>query len=272
MNIKKYFLDNVIDTAYCTGKFIHSKLGKIKKINYKQNDLSNVVTDVDKASEKIIIKKLHAILPEADFLGEESGENKKGSLCKWIVDPLDGTTNFAHGFPFFCVSIGLQYKNEIILGVVYDPNRDEMFYAIKNRGAFLNKKRIYVSREKKISTSLLATGFSYKSRKDENSVKIFSKFLKSSQAIRRAGSAALDLCYTACGRFDGYWEQGLSPWDTAAASLIVLESSGKVTKFDNKKFSCYDKEILATNGNIHKEMLKIINGSLLSFRKSAKRD
>jgi myo-inositol-1(or 4)-monophosphatase len=262
MNVKKDLLLKVVDTAYYTGKFIHSKLGKIKKLSYKQNDLSNVVTNVDKESEKIIIKKLRAIFPDADFLGEESGENKKGSMYKWIVDPLDGTTNFAHGFPFFCVSIGLEYQKEIILGVVYDPNRDEMFYAVKNQGAFLNKKRIYVSGEKNISKSLLATGFSYKSRKDENSVKIFAKFLKVSQAIRRAGSAALDLCYTACGRFDGYWEQGLSPWDTAAASLIVSESLGKVTRFDNKKFSCYDKEILATNGYIHKSMAKVIINNL----------
>ena len=181
------------------------------------------------------------------------------SLYKWIIDPLDGTTNFAHAFPFFCVSIALEDKGRTVLGVVYDPMRDEIFIAELGKGATLNGKKIRVSRIGSLSGSLLATGFSYGITGKDRNITHFRNLLVKAQAVRRAGSAALDLCYVACGRFDGFWELDLHPWDSAAASLIVTEAKGTVTKFDGKPYSHYDKNILATNGRIHSQMVKVLS-------------
>lgn len=250
-----------IDAAITAGKFIKSRLGKIKDISFKSQ--INIVTDVDKEAEDIIVKKLKLNFPDFSILTEEKGLYLKDiNPFKWIIDPLDGTTNFAHSFPFFCVSVGLEYKDSIILGVVYEPIRNELFYAQKNKGAYLNKKSIWVSKTNRLLKSLLATGFAYNFRKKDrtkNNINNFINFLMTSQAVRRAGSAALDLCYVACGRFDGFWELDLHPWDTAAASLIVKEAGGKVTKFDGTKYSHYDNNILASNGKIHNQMIKVLN-------------
>jgi len=243
--------------ALKSGICIKKSLGKIKKISYKGR--INLVTDVDKKAEGIIIKKILSAFPDHSILSEEIGSKKGTSDCKWIIDPLDGTTNFARSFPFFCVSIALEKKGKVILGVIYDPLRDELFFAEEKKGAYLNKKRISVSKTKKLSKAFLATGFAYgiKEAKDNN-IRNFKNFLMRSLAIRRAGSAALDFCYVACGRFDGFWEVGLHPWDCAAGTLIIKEAGGAVTKFDGSDYSHYNEYVLASNGLIHKQMVRVL--------------
>ena len=255
--MNRLFKDVAIDAALKSGLFIRNSVGKIGRISYKGR--INIVTDIDKKAEGIVIKRILSAFPGHSVLSEERPPIEASSMYKWLIDPLDGTTNFAHSFPFFCVSIALEEHGETILGVVYDPMRDELFLAEKGRGAYLNNKRIGVSRTSKLKEGFLATGFAYgiKEAADDN-VRNFKNFLMRAMAIRRAGSAALDLCYVACGRFDGFWELGLYPWDSAAASLIVREAKGLVTKFDGSRFTPYDKEVLATNGRIHKQMVKLL--------------
>lgn len=245
-----------IKAALKSGSFIKKSVGKISAISYKGRD--NIVTDVDKKSEDIVIGMIRANFPDHSILSEEKGRIDTDSKCRWIIDPLDGTTNFAHAFPFFCVSIALEISGEIILGVVYDPMRDELFFAESGKGAYLNNKRIEVSGVRKLSGAFLATGFSYGRRRGKN-VANFRKFLLKTMAIRRAGSAALDLSYVACGRFDGFWEMDLNPWDSAAGYLIVEEAKGVVTNFDGSEYSPYHKDILASNGKIHKAMVSILS-------------
>ena len=248
--------DVAIRAALRSGRLIKNSVGKIEKISYKGRD--NIVTDVDKKAEKIIINYILKAFPDHSILSEESEPRSGDSHYKWIIDPLDGTTNFAHAFPFFCVSIALEKDGRIILGVVYDPLRGEMFIAEEGRGARLNGKKIHVSKVKKLIDGFLATGFSYGIKKKDRNIAYFKKLLTRSQAIRRAGSAALDLCYVACGRFDGFWEMDLHPWDSAAGMLIVKEAGGKVTKFDSSPYSPYDKNILATNSLIHNHISKFL--------------
>jgi len=248
------YKNKAIEAAKKSGLFIKRSVGKVTAVSYKGRD--NIVTNVDQRSEAMIIKALSGAFPEHSVLSEECEPINNPSYYKWIIDPLDGTTNFAHAFPFFCVSIALEYKRKIILGVVYDPMRDELFYAEEGKGAYLNNKKISVSKTKDLSQSFLATGFSYGLEGKCRNVRHFRNFLVSSLAVRRAGSAALDMCYVACGRFDGFWEMDLHPWDSAAAFLIVKESKGKVTKFDGSSYAPYDKEILATNSYIHTAMVK----------------
>ncbi|MFC1567049.1 inositol monophosphatase family protein [bacterium] len=255
---KNKILKVMKEAAKDAGYYIRKNYGKIKKLDYK-GSARNLVTNVDKRSEQIVVKHLKKAFSNFDILAEESGLDDKKSDYKWIIDPLDGTTNFAHSFPHFSVSIALEYKKQIVAGVVYDVMRDEMFYAFRGYGAYLNKKKIRVSNEKSLAKSLLATGFAYDIRKyAKQTVKVISKFLIKAQEIRRAGSAALDLCYIACGRFEGYWERGLAPWDTAAGYIIVEEAGGKVTDFCGNKFDYYGKQVLASNKNIHSEMIKIL--------------
>ncbi len=253
--MKKSYKKIAVEAALKSGEFIKSSLGRIKNISYK--GVRNIVTDVDKKAEKIIIGKIFSAFPDHSVLSEEMGAKNTISSFKWLIDPLDGTTNFAHAFPFFSVSIALEEEGEVILGVVYEPVRNELFYAEKGRGAYLNNKRISVSKTKKLIDAFLATGFSYRLQEAKhNNVDYFNRFLMRSMAIRRAGSAALDFCYVACGRFDGYWELDLNPWDCAAGTLIVREAAGTVTKLDGSEYSHYDKEVLATNGVIHKKMVR----------------
>jgi myo-inositol-1(or 4)-monophosphatase len=260
----KQFLKVAIEAAKKSGALIRSRVGKIKTIDYK--GAIDLVTDVDKASERLIKDHLFKKFPKHLFLGEESGGQREGNGYRWVVDPIDGTTNFAHGFPYFSVSVALEINCQPAVGVVYDPMHDELFYATKGGGAFLNKKKIKVSPIKDLKKSLLCTGFAYeiKDARDSN-VEHFVDFLMTSQAIRRMGSAALDLCYVACGRFDGFWEIGLKPWDTAAAILVVTEAGGKLSKFNGAKYSHYDQEILATNNLIHTQMSKILVRRLKDF-------
>ena len=247
-----------IEAAVKAGKFIKSNLTKPKIVSYKGE--INLVTNVDRKAEDIIIRKLEKSFPSYSFLAEERGAGSANYDYRWIIDPLDGTTNYMHGFPFFCTSIVLEKGNDIILGVVYDPIREELFCAEKGRGAFLNKRKIRVSKTLKLKNSLLGTGFAYDFKNaDRSNMENFINFIMHARAVRRAGSAALDLCYVACGRFDGFWELDLYPWDTSAASLIVKEGGGIVSKFSGKPYSQYDKEILASNGKIHSDMIKVLN-------------
>ena len=219
----------------------------------------DLVTNFDKRSQNIILGHLSACFPEHDILAEEDEDLRQGSEFRWIVDPIDGTTNFAHGFPIFCVSIALEYRRDIVLGLVYDPMREEEFSAIRGEGAYLNGKRVRVSSTAELGKSLLATGFPYDIRDSEvNNLDHFVNFAVRAQAIRRCGSAALDLCYIACGRFDGFWELKLHPWDVAAGSLIVSEAGGRITDFRNGPFDVFGAEALASNGVIHDQMEDIL--------------
>lgn len=261
--MKACFRKIAVDAAVEAGSFIKSRLGKVEKISFKGE--INLVTDVDKKAESIIKTKINKVFPTHIFLGEEGCEieKRKGeSEYKWIVDPIDGTNNFAHSFPFFCVSIALEKNGRIILGVVYDPIRNELFTAEEPEKACLNNKKIEVSSVKKLKESLLATGFSYniKTIKDNN-FEHFAAFVKASQGIRRLGAAALDICYVACGRLDGFWELDLHPWDTAAASFILKRAGGETTNFEGCNYSHYERDIVASNGFIHKDMVRILKNS-----------
>ncbi len=248
-----------VKAAREAGGYAASHIKSAGEIRYKGGDVNNLVTDVDERCEEIIIAGIRRSFPDHSVLAEESGEHPEKDACLWLVDPLDGTTNFAHGFPVFCVSIGVMFGGEIKIGVVYDPCRDELFIAEKGRGAFLNGKGISVSRVGTVQSSLVTTGFASSLAAKEHNLRYFQRMLGSAQAVRRMGSAALDLCYVACGRFDGFWEPGLNPWDTAAGELIVKEAGGTVTTFSGETHNVHDKDIVATNGTIHKEMLDLLN-------------
>lgn len=221
---------------------------------------SNLVTEVDKKSEKKIIEVIKSSFPEHSIISEECGIIDTDSNFKWIIDPIDGTINYAHSIPICCVSIGIEKDGEIILGAVYNPFSGEYFFGERKNGAYLNGKKITVSSENKIEKSLLVTGFPYNTSGNPNKpADVFINFVTKDIPIRRLGSAALDLCWTACGRFDGFWEYNLNPWDVAGGLVVIEEAGGKVTDFSGNKYSIYSREILATNGLIHSDMLNIIN-------------
>lgn len=227
----------------------------------------DLLTTTDKKCEDTIKKLIKKHFPSHTILAEESSADGRIDTApanyKWIIDPIDGTTNFYHSFPQCCTSIGIEKDGEIIMGGIIDPMRDELFFAEKGKGARLNGKRIRVSSHKKLSDSLLITGFPYDRRKRIDFYLRFLKvFIMQCHGVRRMGAAALDFCYIACGRADGYWEYNLKPWDVAAGSLIVEEAGGKVTDFKNKAFNVYQSELLASNGIIHSEMIKVIQKHL----------
>lgn len=223
--------------------------------------VNNLVTEADHAAEKAIIETIHKHYPDHQVLGEESGAILQDSKYKWIVDPIDGTVNFAHGIPLNCVSIAIEHENEIILGAVYNPHLNEFFFAEKGKGAWLNDKPIRVSEQTQTINACLVTGFPYTYINMPNGpLEIFDRFVRKGVPVRRLGSAAIDLCWVACGRFDGFYEHKLEPWDSAAGYLIVEEAGGKVTDHEGNKFSVYQHKLLATNGKIHDEMVEIING------------
>ncbi|MCP9452930.1 MAG: inositol monophosphatase [Nitrospira sp.] len=221
----------------------------------------NLVTDADRDAERCIIEHIRAQFPNHAFLAEERGRDQhSASPYLWIIDPLDGTTNFAHGYPIYCVSIGLEYCGRCLLGVVFDPSRNELFTAVDGQGAYLNGHPLRVSDTNDLGNSLLVTGFAYDIRDTpRNNLDHFAKFALLAQGIRRTGSAALDLCYVAAGRFDGFWEVRLNPWDMAAGSVIVREAGGRLTDFLGNELSIYGQELVASNGHIHDAMLKVLN-------------
>ena len=227
------------------------------KIEYKGD--ADLVTAADRASEALIRERIAKQFPSHDVLGEEQGLNDRGSEYRWYVDPLDGTTNFAHGYPVFCVSMALEHRSQAggkrVAGVVYDPTRDEMFTAAQGQGAQLNGKPIHVSKTAQLKECLVATGFpSHKRHKNPN-IHFYHQITLRTHGVRRAGSAALDLCCVASGRFDGFWEFNLNPWDTAAGVLIVEEAGGRVTRFDGSPFVLDSRETLASNGIVHDQLL-----------------
>ncbi len=222
----------------------------------------DLVTEYDRRSEELILRRLGERFPGHAVLAEETGAHAvTGSTVRWIVDPLDGTTNYAHNYPFFCVSIAAEVEGRLAAGAVYDPVRDELFAAAAGSGATLNGLPIQVSAIDRVENALLVTGFPYSVReRPEEILPFFAAFLMRAQGIRRDGSAALNFCYLACGRFDGFWEGFLAPWDLAAGSLIVEEAGGRVTRYAGEPLRLADGQVLATNGRVHEEMMEVIAG------------
>jgi myo-inositol-1(or 4)-monophosphatase len=226
--------------------------------------INNPVTEADHASEKAIMAAIKARFPHHYILSEEAGMIVQDSNYKWIIDPIDGTINFAHGIPLNCISIGVEHEGEMILGAVYNPHMNELFVAEKGMGATLNDQPIQVSSETEVIRACLVTGFPYTYLDMPNGpLEVFERFIRKGVPVRRLGSAAIDLCWVAAGRFDGFYEHKLEAWDSAAGYLIVEEAGGKVTDFGGNKFSPYQHRILATNGKIHAEMLMVINGGVI---------
>ena len=250
-------LARATELARKAGDLQRSKIWQPFTIEHKGE--IDLVTEVDRACEDLLVGGLRQSFPGHDFLAEENLYPATGSRYKWIIDPLDGTTNFAHGFPWFAVSIGLEVEGEIVLGVVYHTMMDELFTALKGEGAYLNGQRLRVSSRQPLRSSLLASGFPYDSATDrENNFAHFVNFQMNARGIRRAGAAALDLAYVAAGRFDGFWEAKLKPWDVAAGQLLVREAGGAVTGFDGEGYSVYSHRIVASNGLIHDEMVEML--------------
>lgn len=241
-----------------SGKILKENFGGSYDIESK-DVVSNLVTEIDKRSEKKIIDVIKTDYPNHNILSEEIGAIDTESDVKWIIDPIDGTINYAHSIPLCCISIGVEMKGEIVLGIVYNPFSGETFFAEKGKGVTLNEKKIFVSTENDVYKSLLVTGFPYTSNKNPTKqLEVFTKIVSSDIPIRRLGSAALDICWTACGRFDGFWEYNLNPWDVAGGCLILTEAGGKLSDFSGKEYNIYEKEILATNGLIHDQVLEMI--------------
>lgn len=251
--------NRVAEIARKAGSFIREQRKIFSADHIEIKGLNDLVSYVDKTAEQMIVADLVELLPEAGFLTEEKTINKIGERYTWIIDPLDGTTNFIHGLPVYSVSIALQDADELIVGVVYEINQDECFYAWKNSPAFLNGKVIKVSDNATINASLLATGFPYYDFDRQPAyIALFTELMKSCHGLRRLGSAAVDLAYTACGRFEGYYEYNLNPWDVAAGILIVRQAGGDVVNFKGGDECLESRELLATNGKITGEMLNAI--------------
>ncbi len=239
------------------GAVLKNYYGKVNRIEHKGK--LDLVTDVDHRSEDAIVEYLRSECPEHGILTEEQAEIAARSGSRWIMDPLDGTTNYAHGYPFFCVSLAFEHNGAVIWGGVYDPLRDELFSARQNAGAWLNDCPLAVSRAGDLESAFLCTGFPYDVHDcDDDNTANFLRFLKKARAVRRDGSAALDLCYVACGRFDGFWEMKLKPWDIAAGWLMVREAGGRVSGFDGTAFHPFRHDIVASNSVIHDSMLELL--------------
>jgi myo-inositol-1(or 4)-monophosphatase len=246
-----------------------------KNVGYSLKGRANPVTIADLESEKVLRKEILKNFKNDSIISEEEKSIIKDKSRIWLIDPLDGTVNYAHSFPHFAISIGFIKDNQVLLGIVYDCIKEEFFWAVKGKGAYLNNIKIKVSSTKKLNSSLLATGFAYdRAEKSEFYCSFYSFFLKKSHDIRRCGAASLDICWTACGRIDGYWEFNLKPWDVAGGKIILEEAGGKITDFSNKPFEfgfekikLWGKEVLATNSKIHKEMYQTIKENLKYWRK-----
>jgi len=240
------------------GKLLADRFTRQNPVYYKGT--IDLVTEADRMSEEMILSEIGRRYPDHGVLSEESKEKKARAAMRWIVDPLDGTTNYAHGFPFFCVSIALEKDGSVVLGVVYDPLRDDLFEASLAGGSYLNGTKLRVSSVDDLSRGLLATGFPYDIRESpDNNLNFFNVMAKKAQAIRRAGAAALDLAYLAAGRFDGFWELKLKPWDTAAGCLLVTEAGGVLSDMTGAKWNLFSPGLVASNGRIHKQMMAVMS-------------
>lgn len=241
-----------------SGRIQKESLSRGFAVHHKREEI-NLVTDVDIACQEKIIAMVREWFPEDDIIAEEQTNTYEGDRNRWIIDPVDGTTNYAHGYPFFCTSIAYEEKGRVIAGVVYNPVMNELFFAAAGKGAYLNGNRIAVSEIGDLKRSLLSTGFPYDIRTNpNNNINHFVNFLFEAQAVRRDGSAALNLSYVACGRFDGFWELHLNPWDLAAGALILEEAGGHITNITGGAFDIYRGECLASNGLVHRAMESVI--------------
>ena len=250
------------EAAREAGRFLKYSVGKVRNVEVKQGESRNLVSEIDKGSEERIINIIRRHYPAHAILAEEGGGKGTSGEFKWIIDPLDGTTNFLHGVPIFAVTIGIEHKGEIIAGVTYNPNTDELYTAEKGSGAYVNGKRLRVSESTELIQSLLVTGFPYDlASQPGKTVEHFIRFLMEAQGVRRLGSAALDLAYVAGGQLDGFWEGSLNPWDMAAGALLVAEAGGRVTGYNGAKLDLYNKSIVASNGKIHDAMIALIGAS-----------
>jgi len=258
------FLTVALEAAHQAGALLRSNWLKPKIIEVK-TDIVDLVTNVDKAADALITNLLHTHFPTHQVIAEESAVSGQESSYRWYIDPLDGTTNFAHSFPHFAVSIGLAYESDMIVGVVYDPLRDETFCASRGNGATLNGNPIHVSLTPTLDQALMLTGFPYDRRqRSDFYLRFYQAFMLRTQGVRRSGSAALDLCYVACGRADGFWEWRLHPWDTAAGSLIVEAAGGRMSNFSGEAFEVLGEQTLASNELLHQEMIGVLQHVLAS--------
>jgi len=256
----KEILDQSLLVIEKAADFISAEFNTIGKDQIEYKGFNDLVSYVDKGAEKILVEGLQKVLPEAGILAEEGTGSQTNEKYTWIIDPVDGTTNYLHGLPIFAISVALIENNQPIIGIVYEINRREVFTAILGGGAFCNDQPIHVSSAKNLGESLIATGFPYYDfGKMENYLKILHALMKTSHGLRRLGSAAVDLAYVACGRFEGFFEYNLKPWDVAAGTLIVLEAGGKVTEFQGGDDPIFGKEILASNATIHQSLIETIN-------------
>jgi myo-inositol-1(or 4)-monophosphatase len=249
-------LDFAVDLAMRAGAILRAGIERERTIEAKS--YHDVVSDIDKASEQLLVDTIHQQYPHDRILAEE-GSNQAGETRTWLIDPLDGTLNYVHGFPFCSVSIAVLQGDTPLIGVVYDPFRAELFSARQGHGAYCNGRRLHVSSTAELRRALVTTGFPY-NRFDhaDNNLTEFSRVLMQVQAVRRAGSAALDLCYAAAGRSDGHWELGLQPWDSAAGALLVREAGGTVSRWDGEAWDAWSPKILATNGRIHEQFSALL--------------
>lgn len=252
-----------VEVARGAGAILRDGFGQIQTIHFK--GAIDLVTDTDRASEAYIAQALRRHFPDHGLLGEEGTDEQSDSPFRWVIDPLDGTTNYAHGYPMFCVSLALMEGELPVIGVVYQPIMDELFVAVRGQGATLNGRIIRVSDVAELNRSLLATGFPYGIyREAERHLALFNRFVIVSQAVRRDGSAALDLAYVACGRFEGFWEAGLAPWDKAAGALLIEEAGGCLSDYQGGSFEVFGETIVASNGRIHPAILDVIAGKSVS--------
>ncbi len=250
-------LDFAIELAYQAGALLRAGLEREHQIELKGT--IDLVTDVDHASEALLVQAIHSRYPDHSIVAEEGNTTSGTSDYTWLIDPLDGTTNYTHGYPCFCVSLGLWYANQPFLGVVYDPLRNELFYAQRGHGAYCNGRRLHVSSTATLGAALLSTGFPYdRATQPDNNIAEFSRMILQIQGVRRSGSAALDLCYVAAGWSDGHWETGLHPWDTAAGVLLVAEAGGQVSDWHGQEWTGKVPHLVASNRRLHTDMLKVI--------------
>jgi len=260
MNDYQRYLDSAVTAAMAAGSYQRHRFASLLEIDLKGD--KNLVTEVDREAERLIVEHLLACFPGHTIIAEEGEYPAGDSPFRWIIDPLDGTTNYAHGFPWFCVSIGLEAEGELAAGVIYNPLSDELFTAVRGGGAFMNGRRLQVSTRSPLKNTLLGTGFPYDCATDPaNNFTNFIAFQKAARGIRRAGAAALDLAYVAAGRLDGFWELKLKPWDVAAGVLLVREAGGTVTTFDGSAYDVFNDRILASNGLIHDDMVALLAAS-----------
>jgi myo-inositol-1(or 4)-monophosphatase len=251
------FLENAIEIAHAAGSLLRYYFER--HVRFELKGEFDLVTEADRASEKLVVERLRALYPDHTIIAEEGGEHDGSSEYRWYVDPLDGTTNFAHAYPVYNVTMGIEKAGEMIAGVIFDPSRDEMFTCEKGSGAFMNGRRIAVSRTQQVNDSLFSTGFPSRRRHGDVNIHFYHQLAMASHGVRRGGAAAIDLAYVACGRLDGFWEFGLSPWDMAAGKLLVEEAGGTCRDMKDQPHRLASRHIMADNGFIHDEVVTLFS-------------